>query len=166
MALLIWGSLGYGSALLFQVSLPQILIPYFLTHWLTSVMVHHNELVEHGNVIVEGSLEERNSQTRNLQARGIFQQLFLIFIHQDCREHLLHHTQAKIYNRPFVEKYTMPEDAVYISMTEYIGILKQMILGEENIVSLNPHSALQNVLQKVVQTSFRSLENQYKKRER
>ena len=137
MGLLIWGGFGYSSALLFKVSLPQILIPYFLTHWLTSVIVHHDELIEHGNLIVEGNWELRNSHTRNLRAKGIFEQIFLIFIHQDCREHLLHHTNGKSYNRPFVGKYTMPEDAVYISLAEYIGILKAMMLGEESIVKVD-----------------------------
>ncbi|MGB3508102.1 MAG: fatty acid desaturase [Microcoleaceae cyanobacterium] len=128
---------GYASSLVFQVSLPAIPIPYLLTIWFTSFIVHHNELIEHGNLIVEGNWKVRNSQTRNLQTHGILEKLFLILIHQDCREHLLHHTSAKSYNRPFVEKYTMPENAVYISMTEYIGILKRMVLGEESVVQLS-----------------------------
>ena len=99
-------------------------------------MVHHDELIEHGNLIVEGSLEVRNAQTRNLRTHGIFEKLFLILIHQDCREHLLHHTKAKSYNRPFVGKYTMPEDAIYISIAQYFGVLKSMILGEESIVKV------------------------------
>lgn len=137
MVLLIWVGFGYGAALLFQVDLPAILITYFLTIWLTSVTVHLDELIEHGNLIVEGSFEFRNSQTRNLRANGIFEKIFLILIHQDCREHLLHHTSAKSFNRPFVERYPMPENAVYISLPEYIGVLKRMILGEETIVRLN-----------------------------
>lgn len=99
-------------------------------------MVHQNELIEHGNLIVEGSLEVRNAQTRNLRANSVFEKLFLILIHQDCREHLLHHTNAKSYNRPFIGKYMMPDDAVYISLADYVGIVKGMISGDESVVKI------------------------------
>jgi hypothetical protein len=136
MELLIWGGVGYASAFVFHISLSPVLVTYLLTLWLMSFMVHQVVLIEHGNLIVEGSLEIRNMQTRNLRNHGIFEKLLLVFMHQDCREHLLHHTRAGNYNRPFVGKYPMPEDAVYISLAEYMGILKRMLLGEEQIITI------------------------------
>lgn len=130
MWILIWGGIGYSSHLILGVNLPQIVISYTLTCWLGSLLVHHNELIEHGNLIVKGKLTERNLKTRNLKPSGIIEKFLLFMMHQDCLNHTLHHSMSKIYSRPFPEQFPMPETAVYISFKEYLIILKDMLTGK------------------------------------
>ncbi|BAZ50176.1 hypothetical protein NIES4103_27900 [Nostoc sp. NIES-4103] len=130
MRLIIWGGTGYCSHLLLGVTTAQIVIPYVITCWMGSLAVHHSELIEHGNLIIEGKLEERNLKSRNLKPSGIWERLFLFITHNHSLEHSLHHVSPKIYNRPFAYANLMPDETVYISFAEYLIILKEMLTGK------------------------------------
>ncbi len=134
-AAILWGSVGYAAYALWQVSLTEILFSYALMIWMVSVAHHHNELIEHGNLIVEGDFRFRASQTRNLLPNGWLARFFLFLVHQDSREHTLHHTEPSTFSRPFVGQHPMPAHAVYISLRDYAGIVVDMMLARENIIS-------------------------------
>lgn len=127
MRLLFYGGIGYLSALIFDLSIYQILIPFLISIWLGSVIIHHDQLIEHGDLIIDGDYHERNMASRNLKNETIFQKLFNLLTHGDMREHVLHHTEVAVYSRPFPGKLPMPDDAVYISLKDYAGILWKMI---------------------------------------
>ncbi|MBW4612288.1 MAG: fatty acid desaturase [Desmonostoc vinosum HA7617-LM4] len=131
---IIWGGIGYSSHLVFGVTTNQVFISYLLICWMGSVVIHHNELIEHGNLIVEGNLGERNLKTRNLNPSGILERFFLFITHNDSREHTLHHSMSKIYTRPFFQKNPMLDKIVYISFDEYLVILKDMLTGKRSAV--------------------------------
>jgi hypothetical protein len=130
MRTIIWGGIGYSSHLLLKVNLLQIAIPYILTCWVGALMIHHSELIEHGNLIVEGKLEERNSRTRNLKPSGILEKCFLFLTNNHSLEHSLHHSKPNIYTRPYPQQNFISEQTVYISFTEYSIILKDMLTGQ------------------------------------
>ncbi|MBW8002928.1 MAG: fatty acid desaturase [Planctomycetes bacterium] len=127
MWILFYGGVGCLSASVFNLNFYQIIIPFLLTFWLGSVVIHHDQLIEHGNLIVQGDYHERNIASRNLKDNTIFEKLFHLLTHGDTREHVLHHTMVTVYLRPFPGKVAMPADAVYISLKEYTGILWQMV---------------------------------------
>jgi hypothetical protein len=93
--------------------------------------LHHSQLVEHGNLFVPGEWKERILKVRNLRPKGISEKLFLFLTHGDSREHVLHHTQVGVYSRPFPGAVPMPDNAVYITLGDYAGILRGM-LTEKN----------------------------------
>ncbi|MEA5505146.1 hypothetical protein VB735_18945 [Halotia wernerae UHCC 0503] len=130
MRAIIWGGIGYSSHLLLQVNLHEIVIPYILTCWIGALMIHHSELIEHGNLIVEGKLEERNLKTRNLKPSGILEKCFLFLTNNHCLEHSLHHSKSNTYTRVFNQNNSMSDKTVYISFTEYSMILKDMLTGK------------------------------------
>jgi hypothetical protein len=90
-------------------------------------MLHHSQLIEHGNLIAEGDWNVRNLLTRNLKANGILEKMFLFLTHGDSREHVLHHTLVKVYSRPFPGKIPMPEKAAYINFKNYLSIIWGML---------------------------------------
>ena len=103
---------------------------YALTYWFGSFFLHQSQLVEHGNLIIDGPIRERNLQTRNLKPKGIIEKTFLFLTHNDSREHILHHTMTVIHSRPFPGEIDLPEDAVYITMSDHFRILWRMLKGE------------------------------------
>lgn len=127
MWILFYGGAGYLSAFVFNLNIYQIIIPFLLTFWLGSFIIHHDQLIEHGNLIVQGDYHERNVASRNLKNETVFEKLFHLLTHGDTREHVLHHTMVAVYSRPFPGKLPMPADAVCISLKEYAGILWQMV---------------------------------------
>jgi fatty acid desaturase len=127
MWILFYGGVGYLSALIFNLSAAQVAIPFLISFWLGSAIIHHDQLIEHGNLIVEGDCHQRNMASRNLKNETVFQKLFHLLTHGDTREHVLHHTAVAVYSRPFPGKVPMPADAVCISLKDYAGILWQMI---------------------------------------
>ncbi len=135
-SLLVWaiflGGLGWLSHEAFGVSAGQIAAAYALMLWLGSFILHHSQLVEHGNLIVAGDWSQRNVKTRNLRHRTLPEKLFLFLTHGDSREHVLHHTLTKVYSRPFPGRVPLPEGAVVISLGEYLGVLGDMLLGQES----------------------------------
>jgi fatty acid desaturase len=124
------GGAGYLSHLIFGVTLPQTATAYALTYWLGSFILHQSQLVEHGNVIMDGAIKERNLQTRNLRPKGILEKTFLFITHNDSREHILHHTMTVIHSRPFPGLIELPEGSVFITMPDYFKILWRMLKGE------------------------------------
>ncbi|MBC2579209.1 hypothetical protein [Clostridium sp. DJ247] len=88
--------------------------------WLASFVLHHSQLIEHGNLIVEGNYKERNIKTRNLSNKGILEKIFIFLTHGDSREHVLHHTLPGVYTRPFPGKVPMPTESVYINLKDYM----------------------------------------------
>ncbi len=129
----IFTSLGLLSHFLFQATVVQILIPYALTYGLGSMLLHHSQLVEHGNLYVEGDWQQRNIKTRNLRAHTWLEKLFLWMTHHDAQEHVLHHTQTRIYGRPFPGRLPLPEGSVVISLGDYLSILGDMLLGRDSV---------------------------------
>lgn len=115
--------------LAFNLKAAQIIIPLALNLWLCSFFLHHSQLVEHGNLIIAGSYQERNIQTRNMRNHGLIEKIFLFLTHDDSREHVLHHTKVQVYSRPFPGKVPLPENAVYISFKDYLAILWEMLLN-------------------------------------
>jgi uncharacterized membrane protein len=126
--MILYGGIGYLAHLAFQLNLSQILTPLAINWWLCSFILHHSQLEEHGNLIVNGSYQERNIKTRNLRNQGLIEKFILFLTHGDSREHVLHHTLVKVYSRPFPGIVPMPENAVYISFKEYLRILLRMLI--------------------------------------
>ncbi|OGS45253.1 MAG: hypothetical protein A2539_10285 [Elusimicrobia bacterium RIFOXYD2_FULL_34_15] len=121
------GSIGYLSYITFSVSVKQIIISFSLSLWINSIVLHHSQLVEHGNLIVDGDWKQRNIKTRNLKNSGIFEKIFIFLTHGDSSEHVLHHTLVGIYSRPFPGVVPMPQESVYITLRDYLGILRGMV---------------------------------------
>ena len=127
MWILIYGSIGLVSAIAFELTVSQVVAPYLISLWLCSFAIHHDQLIEHGGVIAEGDIHQRNLATRNLRHDTVMQRMVLFVTHNDPREHVLHHTMVKENSRPFPGTIPMPENAVYISLPDYGRILRDMI---------------------------------------
>ncbi|MEH2304272.1 fatty acid desaturase [Nostoc sp.] len=136
MRIFIWGGIGYTSHVILGVTTSQILISYLMTCWMGSFVVHHCELIEHGNLIIEGNLKERSLNTRNLKSSGILERFFLFITHNHCLEHSLHHSPSNIYTLPFPQTNALPDETVYISFSEYLVILKDMLTGKCLIINI------------------------------
>jgi fatty acid desaturase len=128
------GGLGYASHVVFGVSGAGTACLFAATIWLNSFALHHSQLVEHGNLIAEGTWDKRNVLTRNLRDTATPEKIFLFLTHGDSREHVLHHTIINIYSRPFPHKVPMPTGAVYIDLKDYAGILSKMFSGETDVI--------------------------------
>ena len=124
------GVTGFLSHLAFNVNTSQVLLSFALTYWLGSFFLHQSQLIEHGNLIIEGTFNQRNIRTRNLQPTGIIGKLFLFLTHNDSREHVLHHTQTSVHSRPFPGTIILPGKAVFITMGDYYRILGRMLAGK------------------------------------
>ena len=123
-------SIGILSSLAFRVTITQIALSFLVMYFIGSLVIHHSQMVEHGNLIAEGPWEERNVFTRNLKHKVFLNRAFLFFTHNDSREHVLHHTLTTIYSRPFPEKIPMPKESVFIGLSDYLKILGEMLKGE------------------------------------
>jgi len=136
LSIVIWGSylggIGYMSHRVFGVSASHIGLAYLISYWLGTVMVHHSQLVEHGNLIVTGDWNTRNLRSRNLKDTGLCEKLFLWLTHGDAREHVLHHTLPNVYTRPLPRRVPMPDNAVYITLRDYGKIVGAMLMGRES----------------------------------
>jgi fatty acid desaturase len=134
-----FGGLGYLSHLVFGVAVSKVILSFVLSFWLGSFFLHQSQLIEHGNLFVQGTFQQRNLRTRNLKPAGIIEKVFLFLTHNDSREHVLHHTLTRIHSRPFPGAIPLPETAVYITMSDYFRLLGRMLIGEvnkENVDSL------------------------------
>jgi hypothetical protein len=125
---------GALSAFAFKLDAAQVAVPFLVMFWAGSFFLHHSQMVEHGNLIASGDWDRRNMLTRNLAAKGIVARLFLFMTHQDSREHVLHHTLVRVYSRPFPGRVPMPEQAVYLTMRGYMGVLGDLLIGREKTV--------------------------------
>jgi hypothetical protein len=124
------GSIAFASHMYFGVPFLTIVLSYLISIWIHSVLLHQSQLVEHGNIIVEGDFNSRNIWTHNLSDKKIPEKTFLFLTHGDSREHVLHHTIVSVYSRPFPHKVPMPPESVYITLKDHLGVLKQMLKGE------------------------------------
>jgi fatty acid desaturase len=132
--LLFLGLSGCVSHFVFGAGLGSIVASFLASIWLNSFFLHHSQMIEHGNLIVEGDYNVRNIGTRNLSDRGMLEKLFLFFTHGDTREHVLHHTLVGVYSRPFPGKVPMPEESVYIDIKGYLGVLGDMLSGVTPVI--------------------------------
>lgn len=136
LSVVIWGSylggIGYMSHLVFGVQASHIGLAYLLSYWLGAVIVHHSQLVEHGNLIVTGDWHTRNLRSRNLKDTGLGEKIFLLLTHGDAREHVLHHTLPNVYTRPFPRQVPMLVNPVYITLRDYGQIVGAMLMGRES----------------------------------
>ena len=124
---LFYGSIGVLSAVIFSLGIWQIVIPFILSFWIGSFFIHQIQMIEHGGLIVEGDYRQRMMRTRNLKRDTLIEKTFLFLTHGDAQEHILHHATVAVYSRPFIGKLPMPEDTVYISFNQYLGILWHMV---------------------------------------
>jgi hypothetical protein len=60
--------------------------------------------------------------------------IYLFLTHNDSREHVLHHTLTSIHSRPFPGGIPLPDEAVMITVGDYLRILGQLLIGKENKV--------------------------------
>ncbi len=125
-----FGGIGWLSHLAFGVSLGRVLLANLLSFWLGSFFLHQSQLVEHGNLFVEGTFKERNLYTRNLRSDTLAEKLFLFLTHNDSHEHVLHHTLTRLHTRPFPGLIPLPEGAVWIGLGDYLRILGRMLVGK------------------------------------
>ncbi len=70
---ILMGGIGFLSHAAFGVSLLQIVIPFVASVWLHSFALHQSQLIEHGNLYVDGTFDERNIWTRNLKKAGVIE---------------------------------------------------------------------------------------------
>ena len=127
MWILFYGGIGFLSASVFNLDASQVAISFLISFWLGSFIIHQDQLIEHGNLIVDGDYHERNIASRNLKNDTVFEKLFHLLTHSDTREHVLHHTMVALYTRPFPGKLPMPTSAVCISLKDHIKNLWQMV---------------------------------------
>jgi fatty acid desaturase len=124
-----FGGLGWLAHACFGVTAGSIALSYAATVWAGSVLVHLDQLVEHGNLIVAGDWNQRNLATRNLRRLTLLEKALLFMMHNDSREHVLHHTQVRVFSRPFPGRLPFPDDAVVLSAGQLLGVLRDMLLG-------------------------------------
>lgn len=137
-SIIIWivfyGGLGYLTSIYFSIGIVKVVLAYAITIWINSFVLHQSQLIEHGNLIVSGDYKFRNIQTRNLRGDTFIEKIILFLTHGDSKEHVVHHTNPSVYNRPFPGNVTLPDPVVYIKLDEYLKVLKSMIMGETKIV--------------------------------
>jgi len=125
--LLFLGSIGWASYRVFGLTHTDVGISFMLSFFWGSLIQHNSQLIEHGNLIIEGEWEERAIQARNLRSEGVLAKLFLFLTHDDAREHVLHHALVRIYSRPFPGRVPLPQGAVFITLGDYLKIAWGMI---------------------------------------
>jgi len=132
-AIVIWIAylyfIGWAVQKVFSIPVSGIVVSYVLTFWFGALILHHSQLIEHGNLFVIGDWNERNIKTRNLDARGWAENIFLFFTHGDSREHVLHHVLTSVHSRPFPCIIPLPENAVMITLRDYGRIVFDMVIG-------------------------------------
>ncbi len=131
--MVIYGGIGFASAALFGLPGGFVALVLLANLLLDSIILHQSQLVEHGNLIVDGDYAARNVRTRNLSNRTVAGRIFLFLTHGDSREHVLHHTQVNVYTRPFPGVVPLPKGAVWITMGQYMRVLLDMVLGRVRV---------------------------------
>jgi len=124
-------STGSVALAISSINLAELVMLYVLVYWSGALLIHHNQLMQHGNLIVKGGYEQRNRATRNLNPNGLMAHIFLFLTHNDALEHVLHHTSPGFYNRPFPGKFPLPDEPVYINAADYPRVLYQMLVDVE-----------------------------------
>ncbi len=124
--------IGWAAQTVFSISVGGIVVPYVLAFWFGGLVLHHSQLIEHGNLFVTGDWNERNIKTRNLAASGLAEKIFLFFTHGDSREHVLHHALTPVHSRPFPGRIPLPQGAVMFTLRDYRRVLSDMVIGRES----------------------------------
>ena len=124
-------STGSFALAISSIDPAELVMLYVLVYWSGALLIHHDQLMQHGNLIVKGDYEQRNRATRNLNSNGLVAQIFLFFTHNEGLEHVLHHTRPDLYNRPFPGRFPLPDKPVYINATDYPRVLYQMLIDVE-----------------------------------
>lgn len=117
------------SQRLLGVGLTELAISHAVSFWIIGVLMRHNMMIQHRNVIAEGDQRQRALLTRNLKPAGVLERAFLFLMHQDCRNHVLHHTSAEVHSRVGHRQLAVPQGAVFITMRDYARILSDMLTG-------------------------------------
>lgn len=130
-----WGTIASAAWAITQANWTDILIAYSASIWATSFAHRHNEMIEHGAIIAEGSLQFRASQTRSLNPKSLLARYFLLITHDDSREHTLHHTQPERNWRLEAEPTRDSTDwRPRIDLIEYFGLTLRLMAGHEPTV--------------------------------
>jgi fatty acid desaturase len=122
------------TKLVFDVGETGVLLPVTAAYVLGAIVVHHGQLIQHGNVISTGNRKQKTLATHNLVCEGTPQRVMHFFTHNDLRDHLFHHTMTQFHSRLFEGAVPLPEGATLITMREYAGVLRDMALGRERVV--------------------------------
>jgi fatty acid desaturase len=124
-------STGSVAIAISSINLVELAMLYVFAYWSGALLIHHNQLVQHGDLIVNGDYGQRNRATRNLNPNGLMVHIFLFLTHNDALEHVLHHTRPDLYNRPFPGRFPLPDKPVYINAADYPRVLYQMLIDVE-----------------------------------
>jgi hypothetical protein len=130
----VYGGIGFAASVVWGIEPAIVAVILAANLLLDSFFLHQSQLVEHGNLIVEGDYKTRNIRTRNLRRKGIAAKVFLFLTHGDSHEHVLHHTHVQVYARPFPGYVPLPEGAVWITFGQYLGVLWDMVRGKLEVL--------------------------------
>jgi fatty acid desaturase len=125
----VYGTLGVACATAFNLSASRILVPWLINIWICALAVHQDQMIQHAGIIVDGDIHARNLATRNLPPKGLTSRILLFLFHNDPRDHLLHHTMVRVHHRPFPGRIPLPENAVCVSVGDYLRILADLVAG-------------------------------------
>lgn len=135
-SILVWivylGGIGWAAHHVFSVPALSVAVSYILFFWIAGALLHHSQLVEHGNLFIAGDWNERNIKTRNLRVKSPAERVFLFMTHGDSREHVLHHVLVSVHSRPFPGRIPLPANAAIFTMGDYGRVLRDMITGRES----------------------------------
>ncbi|MGI9302537.1 MAG: hypothetical protein ACR2RB_07515 [Gammaproteobacteria bacterium] len=127
--LLFLALLFLGATFLLGATPGEIITAWALIFWLGGLFLHHSTLIQHGNLIVEGDIRERNRWVRGLRPAGIVERVFLVLTQQD---QVLHHWDPRAYHRLFRNNLRdKPHDAVLIDLRDYLILVTDIVLGHE-----------------------------------
>lgn len=125
--LVIGGMIGLVSHHVFRATALDITLSWLFTFWLGGLLLHHSTLIQHGNLIVQGDLHERNRWVRSLRPKGWAEKAFLIVTQQD---QALHHWNPGTYYRVFRNnRRDIPSGAVLIDLSDFLGLLGELLRG-------------------------------------
>ncbi len=106
---------------------PQALLTFFLCYGLTlyagALITRHNQWLEHLGILGEGaSLDERNRMTRSLDLSTPGGRLFAFINHDDARDHVLHHLEARTFTQD--GRTPPPVGSPMIRLSQYPAMLR------------------------------------------
>jgi fatty acid desaturase len=131
-----WGTIAIAAWAITQAPWTDILLAYLASIWATSFAHRHNEMIEHGAIIAEGSLRFRASQTRNLNPDSLLARCFLLITHDDSREHTLHHTQPdRNWRLEAASPHKILNQRPSISLGDYFQLTLRLMAGHEPAVT-------------------------------
>lgn len=127
----LYGLIILSAMTIFKPELTSLVAAYLIGIWIHSFFLHQSQMIEHGFLILEGSVHERNLATRNVIPEGPLEKFFLFLTHDDPREHVFHHTQPMAYLRPFPETLPLPAGSNKVTLRKYISLMIRGLNGED-----------------------------------